>query len=175
MAWWPFPDSACSFPPLYAHAVLSARKCSPSPWPGGSFGWRIILYTKRFRVPSLVRAHTWVGGSIPSRDARGKQPLSLLSLKSSGWKEGGKEGGREGRREGRKEGGKEGGREGGKEGGKEGRKSLPHKIIQRAVANSYQVLTMCQALYQMLSLRQLIAAQRGGLFYSLILWMRKLR
>ena len=56
---------------------MSLKKRS-DPWPGGSVGWSIVPYTtkvKQFRF--LVRAHTWVAGSIPSKDACGRQLIDV--------------------------------------------------------------------------------------------------
>ena len=45
----------------------------------GSVGWRVIPHTKRLQVQSLVRAHTWVAGSISVRACMEGNGLMLLT------------------------------------------------------------------------------------------------
>ena len=56
------------------------------PWPGGSVGWSIVLFTKRLQVQFPVKAHTQVVGSIPSWGVIRRQPIDVslpLSLSLS--------------------------------------------------------------------------------------------
>lgn len=76
-------------------AGLKSRHCSWEGWcqaAGGSVAWSIILYTRRWRVRWLIRAHTQV--SIPNWGACERQlidaslslPSSLRSIKEIGGK-----------------------------------------------------------------------------------------
>ena len=52
------------------------------PWPDGSVDWNIILYTKRLRVRSPVRAHTYVAVSVSTWCVYRRQPMFLFLKKS---------------------------------------------------------------------------------------------
>lgn len=52
-------------------------KAPPESWPSSSVDWSIIPHTKRLQVQFLVRAHTYILGSIPSGGTYRRQPISL--------------------------------------------------------------------------------------------------
>ena len=59
---------------------LKSRRDPISPGWCGSVGWCVILCTKRLGVWFLIRAHTYVVGSIPSEALVGGNWLMYLSL-----------------------------------------------------------------------------------------------
>ena len=63
-------------------AELEFKVGVPSPWPGDSAGWSTVLYTKRLRVHSPVRAHTSTEGLISSQVYMGSNQSMFLLLPS---------------------------------------------------------------------------------------------
>ena len=55
--------------------ILGPWKFLPQPWLGGWVDWSVIPYTKRLWVRFLVRARSWVVGSVPTWGAYRRQPV----------------------------------------------------------------------------------------------------
>ena len=69
-----------SFHPVLLLNTIPLRLIQP--WPVGSVGWSVILYTKSLWVLFLVRTHTLVAGSIPGQGTSRRQ---LIHVSLSHW------------------------------------------------------------------------------------------